>query len=419
MTGTFLILFSGFINLAGGGYSALVSGTKANEGSVLFYNGTSWYGMCKDGWDDQDAAVLCRMLGYTGTGASAITYSTASTSLTIWPRKFDCVGNETSLQDCPTSDNDALLCEANVTMKASCSEAPVPNNFFILSFGTAIARMDLTSTSLTLVQSGTVQRAIAVTYDGTNNSVIWTDVSLNQIARCELNGGDITVIYQAGNESVMDGIAIDEDARLIFYTDTGYDQIGVINADTFTRTVLINTNLDEPRAIVLDKNTREIYWTEWGTDAVLEKANYDGSNRQVIVNTALLWPNSLNLDGDVLFWCDAGYDLYEKVFTNGTGRTTLVTIIGGHCFDFTTFEKNIYVNDWGHSQLIRIHNEDGEVSSFGPTLAQRFGIFHHLKAETVDSNDMSTSALTTGVLVGIVLSAIIGTALIVNLTTTL
>ena len=42
--------------------------------------------------------------------------------------------------------------------------------------------------------------------------------------------------------------------------------------------------------------TRVIYWTDWGSSPKVEKANYDGSNRQTLVSTQLQLPNGLELD---------------------------------------------------------------------------------------------------------------------------
>lgn len=41
---------------------------------------------------------------------------------------------------------------------------------------------------------------------------------------------------------------------------------------------------------------RTIYWTDWGTSPKIEKASYDGSNRQTLVSTGLKWPNGLAYD---------------------------------------------------------------------------------------------------------------------------
>ena len=52
--------------------------------------------------------------------------------------------------------------------------------------------------------------------------------------------------------TVLDGLAVDYVNRLVFYTDMGDDVIGVMDMKLQKRKTLINTGLDEPRAIVVD-----------------------------------------------------------------------------------------------------------------------------------------------------------------------
>ena len=49
-----------------------------------------------------------------------------------------------------------------------------------------------------------------------------------------------------------DGLAVDWVARNLYWTDTGTDRIEVSRLNGTSRKVLINENLDEPRAIALD-----------------------------------------------------------------------------------------------------------------------------------------------------------------------
>ena len=53
-------------------------------------------------------------------------------------------------------------------------------------------------------------------------------------------------------DSIPDGIALDTISRLVYYTDTGNDVIGVISMDGKYMKTLVNDDLDEPRAIVVD-----------------------------------------------------------------------------------------------------------------------------------------------------------------------
>lgn len=50
-----------------------------------------------------------------------------------------------------------------------------------------------------------------------------------------------------------DGLAVDSASRLIFYTDAGNNIIAMIAISSYHHRVVVDSNLDEPRAIELDK----------------------------------------------------------------------------------------------------------------------------------------------------------------------
>lgn len=53
--------------------------------------------------------------------------------------------------------------------------------------------------------------------------------------------------------------------------------------------------------------TRYMYWTDWSTNAKIERATMGGNFRAPIVNGSLVWPSGLTLDHqeDFLYWTDA------------------------------------------------------------------------------------------------------------------
>ena len=52
-----------------------------------------------------------------------------------------------------------------------------------------------------------------------------------------------------------------------------------------------------------------MYWTDWGDQplAKIERAGMDGTNRSVIINDDIVWPNGITIDKHTgsLIWCDA------------------------------------------------------------------------------------------------------------------
>ena len=77
-----------------------------------------------------------------------------------------------------------------------------------------------------------------------------------------------------------------------------------------------------------------MYWTDWGRVARIESANLDGSERVLLVRTALGWPNGLTIDRAQgrLYWADAKTDTIESARLDGTDRRTLVSDHIPHVF---------------------------------------------------------------------------------------
>ncbi|KAH9508831.1 Low-density lipoprotein receptor- protein 2 [Bulinus truncatus] len=93
----------------------------------------------------------------------------------------------------------------------------------------------------------------------------------------------------------VDRLAVDKSRNLLFYTDAGNKRIIAMSLDG-TGLRIVATNVDQPRALAVDKKAGVIYWTDWGTVPKIEKHNYDGSNRQTIASSGLQYPNGLALD---------------------------------------------------------------------------------------------------------------------------
>ncbi|XP_072176095.1 scavenger receptor cysteine-rich domain-containing protein DMBT1-like [Diadema setosum] len=79
----------------------LVGGSSLYEGRVEVYYGGAWGTVCDDGWDDNDAQVVCRQLGYPTTNANAVGEGTfGEGSGFILLDEVECYGRESSLGSC-------------------------------------------------------------------------------------------------------------------------------------------------------------------------------------------------------------------------------------------------------------------------------------------------------------------------------
>ena len=78
----------------------LVGGDSYNEGRVeVFYYG-EWGTVCDDGWDDADADVVCRQLGFGLLERSYRSAYFGQGSGPIWLDNILCTGTESTLASC-------------------------------------------------------------------------------------------------------------------------------------------------------------------------------------------------------------------------------------------------------------------------------------------------------------------------------
>ena len=78
----------------------LVGGSSYNEGRVeVNYNG-EWGTVCDDGWDNTDADVVCRQLGFGSSGRAVGSAFFGEGSGSIWLDYLMCTGNESTLASC-------------------------------------------------------------------------------------------------------------------------------------------------------------------------------------------------------------------------------------------------------------------------------------------------------------------------------
>ncbi|XP_036840121.1 neurotrypsin-like [Oncorhynchus mykiss] len=104
----------------------LVAGESRKEGRVeVFLNG-QWGSVCDDGWNDINAAVVCRQLGFIGVSkARSMAYFGEGQGL-IHLDNVRCTGAETSLGECPAEGEDAHDCRHSEDAGVICDYVPEP-----------------------------------------------------------------------------------------------------------------------------------------------------------------------------------------------------------------------------------------------------------------------------------------------------
>ena len=89
----------------------LVGSPFPEQGRVELYRNGFWGTICADGWGIPDAAVVCRMLGYSGAWSISGIAKYGQGDGPIWLDKLACTGSETSLLKCPHGEWGKTSCD--------------------------------------------------------------------------------------------------------------------------------------------------------------------------------------------------------------------------------------------------------------------------------------------------------------------
>uniref|UniRef100_A0A8C4X7S2 Neurotrypsin n=1 Tax=Erpetoichthys calabaricus TaxID=27687 RepID=A0A8C4X7S2_ERPCA len=99
----------------------LRGGNTEHEGRVEVYHGGLWGTICDDQWDDSDAEVVCRQLGFGGIAKAWRRAHYGEGSGPVLLDEVMCTGNELSIEQCPKSPWGEHNCDHKEDASVSCS----------------------------------------------------------------------------------------------------------------------------------------------------------------------------------------------------------------------------------------------------------------------------------------------------------
>lgn len=131
--------------------------------------------------------------------------------------------------------------------------------------------------------------------------------------------------------------------------------------DGTNRKVLVWSGLDNPRAISLHYPAGLLFWSDWGHNARIERADMDGEHRQAVVTEGLTWPNGLSVDqfADRIYWNDAKKKMIESSDLMGQDRKVIVEKVE-HPYGLSVVGEFVYWSDWHEKALMRAKKLDGK-----------------------------------------------------------
>ena len=98
----------------------LVNGPTIYEGRVEVYHNGVWGTVCDDGWTMVDAQVVCRELGFDVFNVRYNGYYGQGSGV-IWLDDVNCVGNESTIENCTHSGWGIHDCDHSEDAGVKCS----------------------------------------------------------------------------------------------------------------------------------------------------------------------------------------------------------------------------------------------------------------------------------------------------------
>ncbi|XP_011482732.1 nidogen-2 [Oryzias latipes] len=205
---------------------------------------------------------------------------------------------------------------------------------------------------------------VGIAYDCRENQVYWTDLSARTINRASLVSGSEPEILISSNLESPEGLAVDVQRRLMFWVDSSPDNIEVANLDGSERRTLFDTDLVNPRAIIVVSSKGTLYWTDWNREAPkIECSTVNGQNRRVVVSDGVGLPNALAYDHatDQVCWADAGTKRLECVSPNGSGRRVIHRNLN-YPFSMVYYRDHFYYTDWRRDGVIAVNRDSNKLT---------------------------------------------------------
>ncbi|XP_014344907.1 low-density lipoprotein receptor-related protein 2a [Latimeria chalumnae] len=206
-----------------------------------------------------------------------------------------------------------------------------------------------------------LRTVVALDYDNLDNRIYFTQSSgagRSKISYINLTSSSRSPTVVASDLGAPDGIAFDWINKRIYYSDYLNQTINSMAVDGSNRTII--ARVPRPRAIMLDPCRGYMYWTDWGTNAKIERATLGGNFRTIIVNVSLVWPNGLTLDSEEerLYWADASLQKIECCSLTGANREVIIST-AIYPFALTIYGQHIYWTDWNTKSIYRANKHDG------------------------------------------------------------
>ncbi|KAF3856478.1 hypothetical protein F7725_017201 [Dissostichus mawsoni] len=217
-----------------------------------------------------------------------------------------------------------------------------------------------------------MKNVIALTFDYRGgggkgaNRIFFSDIHFGNIQQISDDGSDRKTVVE--NIGSVEGLAYHRGWDMLYWTSYTTSTITRHTVDQSSwgaverHSVVTMSGDDHPRAFVLDECQSLMFWTNWNEQSPsIMRATLSGSNVLVIIGNDIRTPNGLAIDhrAEKLYFSDATLDKIERCEYDGTRRYVVLKNEPVHPFGLAVYGDYIFWTDWVRRAVLRADKYTG------------------------------------------------------------
>ncbi|XP_053083242.1 low-density lipoprotein receptor-related protein 1 isoform X3 [Pangasianodon hypophthalmus] len=192
------------------------------------------------------------------------------------------------------------------------------------------------------------------------NRIFYSDIHFGNIQQISDDGSERKTVVE--NVGSVEGLAYNRAWDTLYWTSYTTSTITRHTVDqsrwwAFDRDVVVTmAGDDHPRAFVLDECQNLMFWTNWNEQSPsIMRAQLSGSNVLAIIRTDIRTPNGLAIDhrAEKLYFTDATLDKIERCEYDGSHRYVILKNEPVHPFGLAVYGDHIFWTDWVRRAVLR------------------------------------------------------------------
>ncbi|XP_048835137.1 low-density lipoprotein receptor-related protein 1B-like isoform X4 [Brienomyrus brachyistius] len=199
------------------------------------------------------------------------------------------------------------------------------------------------------------------------NRIFFSDVHYGNIQAINDDWTGRRILVE--NVGSVEGLAYHRGWDTLYWTSSSSSTITRYTIDqsrrgAFNREAVVRmSEEDHPHVVVLDECQNLMFWTNWNEQhPSIMRSTLAGKSMQIIVSTDIITPNGLTIDhkAEKLYFSDGSLGKIERCEYDGTQRYVIVKSGPGTFFGLAIYGDFIFWSDWVRRSVLRSNKYTGD-----------------------------------------------------------